>query len=83
MVGLWKSGDREGLNEHTNTTMKEEYPDLYQSLLVDRNNNWMPLIKTLFDSEEKEFVLVGAAHLVGEDGLLTQLEKLGCKVEQL
>ena len=83
MIGLWKNGDRAGLNEYTNAAMKEEYPDLYKSLLVDRNKQWMPLIQTLLDSEEKEFVLVGASHLVGEEGLLTQLEKFGCTVKQL
>ena len=83
MVALWKSGDADGLSKHTNDSMKEDYPEVYQSLIVERNNNWLPLVMSLFESEEKEFVLVGAAHLVGEDGLLTQLEKQGCKVEQL
>lgn len=83
LVTLWRSGDSEGLNEFTNQAMKEEYPDVYQSLIVDRNNAWVPLVKALLESEEKEFVLVGAAHMVGETGLLLQLEQLGYQVEQL
>ena len=29
------------------------------------------------------FVLVGAGHIVGEDGMIGLLEKAGCKVEQI
>lgn len=83
LLAAWKAGDREALTSDLIDLMKKESPKVYQSLLVDRNNNWMPQIESYFKSKETEFVLVGAGHLVGEDGLLVQLEKLGYEVEQL
>ena len=43
---------------------------MYQRLLVDRNRNWLPKIEALFARPGRAFVVVGAAHLVGPDGLL-------------
>ena len=40
----------------------------------------MPKILEYFETAAVEYVLVGAAHLVGEDGLLQQLERSGFKV---
>ena len=47
---------------------------MYQRLLVDRNRNWLPKIEALFARKGRAFVVVGAAHLVGPDGLLAMLE---------
>ena len=46
---------------------------MYQRLLVDRNRNWLPKLEALFIRRGHAFVVVGAAHLVGPDGLLTML----------
>ena len=83
MVGAWRSGDNELLADLFVDELREQVPDVYDSLLVERNNAWMPLIEDLFQQDGTEFVLVGAAHLVGEDGLLTQLEDKGYQVSQL
>jgi uncharacterized protein YbaP (TraB family) len=63
--------------------MLTETPDLYESLLVNRNNNWMPKIEAMFDTDETEFVLVGVAHLVGEHGLTAMLQSKGYEIVQL
>lgn len=83
LIEAWKTGDSEALREGFIDTMKTDYPKLYQDLLVTRNENWMPKIKELLATEETEFILVGTAHLLGEDGLLATLESLGCTIEQL
>ncbi|PCH63889.1 MAG: TraB/GumN family protein [SAR86 cluster bacterium] len=83
MISAWRTGDSALLAELFVDEMRLETPDLYQSLLVERNNNWMPIIEAMFDDEDTEFVLVGAAHMVGEDGLLAQLESRGYEVRQL
>ncbi len=46
----------------------------------DRNNKWMKKLPEIM-KEKSSFIAVGALHLVGDAGLLTQLEKLGYKVE--
>ncbi len=62
--------------------MMEDYPQVYRSLLVERNNNWLPKIERLISQPEQKFILVGALHLVGEDGLLKQLKNKGYQVQQ-
>jgi len=56
---------------------------MYQRLLVDRNRNWMPKIEALFARPGRAFVVVGAAHLVGADGLISMLRARGYTVEQM
>jgi uncharacterized protein YbaP (TraB family) len=63
--------------------MQRDYPRIYQSLLVERNNNWMPRIKKLLQHPEPKLILVGALHLAGPDGLLAILAGNGYQLEQL
>ncbi|MEX0618233.1 MAG: TraB/GumN family protein [Pseudohongiellaceae bacterium] len=83
MISAWREGDNDRLAELFINDMRAETPELYQSLLVERNNNWMPAIEQMFSEEGTEFVLVGAAHLVGEHGLISLLEANGYQVRQL
>lgn len=79
----WRSGDLETLDEMTLMPLKQEFPELYRILLVNRNNAWVPMIESMFNSDEVELVLVGALHLVGEQGLLEQLIDRGYSVSRL
>jgi uncharacterized protein YbaP (TraB family) len=63
--------------------MKEKFNPLYQQLLVQRNNNWMPEIIRYLQTPETEMILVGAAHLLGADGLINQLRQAGYKISPL
>ncbi|WP_228140319.1 TraB/GumN family protein [Moritella sp. JT01] len=83
MKTAWRHGNRKALIDLAITPLVKDFPDIYQSLLVQRNNNWLPQIEAMFDSKDTEFVLVGALHLVGKDGLLQRLETAGYKVTQL
>lgn len=56
---------------------------MHEDLIVKRNQAWLPQIETMLDSEPVEFVLVGVAHLSGEDGLLAELQMRGCAIEQV
>jgi uncharacterized protein YbaP (TraB family) len=82
MSRAWRIGDRKNLFETGIKPMKEDYPQVYRSLLVERNNNWLPKIERLIKHPEEKFILVGALHLVGEDGLLEQLKSKGYQVQQ-
>lgn len=80
----WRKGDIKALNEHTLVIqMKHDFPKLYETLLTDRNNHWMKKLNTLNSNNKTEFVLVGAMHLSGKDGLLNQLAQAGFSVKQL
>lgn len=78
----WLSGDETKLVEVGLVEMMRDYPGIYQSLLVKRNNNWMPHIERMMSDNKVEMVLVGALHLVGKDGLLQQLRDKGYTVKQ-
>ena len=63
--------------------MKVQTPDLYVKLLKDRNKAWVPQVEALMATPETEFVMVGVAHLAGDDSLLDMLESLGYTIESL
>ncbi len=58
-------------------------PKLYQRMLVDRNRDWLPKIEALFARRGHALVVVGAAHLIGPDGLLAMLRAKGYTIEQM
>lgn len=63
--------------------MKTKAPGIYKIILTDRNNNWLPVIENYFENQKTEFILVGAAHMVGPDGIIEQMAKKGYKIEKL
>ena len=82
MTNAWRTGNDEALFNTGIKPMLEDYPKIYQSLLVERNNNWIGKIEKLIAQPEKKFILVGALHLIGQDGLLQQLKDRGYQVQQ-
>ncbi|MDO6513666.1 MULTISPECIES: TraB/GumN family protein [unclassified Neptuniibacter] len=82
IVQHWKSGDVQGLEADVIDDMRLNYPRMYQSLLVERNEQWLPQIKQMLENDEVEFVLVGVGHLIGVDGLLKSLADQGYSIEQ-
>lgn len=82
MKAAWRKGDTAKLKRIALDSMQQEFPDLYQSLLVQRNNNWLPQIESMLTTKDTELILVGALHLVGKDGLLERLKASGYEVTQ-
>lgn len=83
LVAAWRRGDQAALERLILLDMRTEFPGLYASLLVERNQHWLPQIKRLLEDRPTELVLVGAGHLVGSDGLLQQLAAQGYQVRQV
>lgn len=83
MKDAWRIGDGAKLYEVGGKEWHEEFPQSYQQLIIERNNNWMPHIESYFNDDEIEFVLVGAMHLIGNDGVIKKLSAKGYKVTQL
>jgi len=81
MAQAWAFGNVAEM-EKTNLKGLQESPELYQRLLVERNHNWIPRIESCLKEKSACFVVVGAAHLVGPDGLPTLLAKQGYTVTQ-
>jgi uncharacterized protein YbaP (TraB family) len=82
LADAWKAGDAPTVERIVLQELRKE-PAMYQRLLVERNKNWLPKIEALFDRKGRTFVVVGAAHLVGSDGLLAMLKARGYSIEQL
>lgn len=81
LTTAWKTGDAGAVERLVLGQLKPE-PVLYERLLVERNRNWLPKIEALFLRKGHALVLVGAAHLVGSDGLLAMLKAKGYRIEQ-
>ena len=82
IANAWKAGDVETVERFVLQDLKAE-PQLYARLLLERNRNWLPRIEALFTRSRPALVVVGAAHLVGTDGLLRMLRARGYALEQL
>lgn len=83
LTQAWQQGDQKAL---VALLEDEQFPDaifdqLNQKLLVERNQNWLAQLKT--DTSPTSFVVVGAMHMAGPDGLLALLEKAGYKISRL
>lgn len=81
MARAWKSGDAPAIERIVLRDLKSD-PQMYQRLLVDRNKVWLPKLEALFTRPKPAFVVVGAAHLVGSDGLIAMLRAKGYTVVQ-
>jgi hypothetical protein len=83
MAAAYKAGDAEALAKLTfDPEEMKKHPAMFQVLLFDRNERWMP---KLLPAVEKggAFVAVGAAHLLGDKGLLELLAKKGLAVSRV
>jgi uncharacterized protein YbaP (TraB family) len=81
MIDAWTAGDAAALEALLFKGSKDT-PRIHERLEVARNKNWLPALETCLDAPHPCFVVVGAAHLVGPDGLVTMLRKKGLTVEQ-
>jgi uncharacterized protein len=80
LVAAWYSGDVAKLDALNNADFRDKYPDLFQLLVVKRNQSFVTQIQDLLKGDSVTFVAVGAGHLVGKDGVPAMLEKQGFKV---
>ena len=83
LISAWKNGDVATIDEKMTRMMKDRFPDMYSTMLVKRNFNWISQIAEMIKTPEKEFVLVGAAHLAGADSVQSLLIAQGYTVEQV
>ncbi|QZD95485.1 TraB/GumN family protein [Qipengyuania gelatinilytica] len=78
----WKSGDLDTLEARSRQGMLSD-PELREALLVERNRYWAAQLDMLLAQEKRPLIAVGAAHLVGPDGLPAFLEARGYVVRRI
>ena len=81
-VAAWRTGDQKTLTD-TLALLAQADPEGYDALIVKHNQAWLPAIETALKHEGSTFVTVGAAHLIGPDGLVAQLRQRGYEVSRL
>jgi uncharacterized protein len=82
LMDAWRRGDAEFLSRHLRQSFRD-FPSLGERILGMRNRNWIPKIERFVRSDQTYFVVVGAAHMSGPDGLLALLKARGYRIEQL
>ena len=82
MIDAWKTGDTAYLEANILKEF-EDYPELYSAIVSERNERWLDTLTELLDDDRDYLVVVGALHLIGDDGLPSLLEQRGVDVRQL
>ncbi len=82
LIQAWRRGDADALFRMVHESFRD-FPSLGERLLDVRNHNWVPKIEGYLRSGKTFFVVVGAGHMGGPNGLLSLLRARGCKIEQL
>ena len=82
MLDAWKHGDEKTLRK-TAFRQMEQNPELYKSMIIDRNKRFAAGIEKLLGERRDYLVIIGAGHLVGRDSLLRMLRKDGHRARQL
>lgn len=82
LLSAWRTGNESQLTNLAINPMKAD-PKSLKLMLTDRNRNWIKDIDRMFTDNDREFVLVGVAHLVGHDSVLALLKAKGYQVTKL
>jgi len=90
MLEYWKTGNAEDMNTQNKMKllkMKDDLPEIihyYNKLFVERDIKIAEKLANYLESEDDHtyFIIVGAFHLVGDDGLLKLLQDKGYKTKQ-
>jgi len=81
IVKSWVEGDEAVLAKLLLDGMME-FPEIHEKIIVERNRRWLPEIEKFLQQESGTMVAVGAAHLVGRNGIIEMLKTKGYSVEQ-
>ena len=82
MILAWRTGDVQFLEDNLLADMAD-YPELHKVIVVDRNVAWTDEIEELLDESDDYLIVVGALHLVGQEGVPRLLQARGHDVIQL
>jgi len=84
-IKYWISGNtKDFYNMYFNEIYsKTKYKELVNRLFYDRNKEMAEKITGYLQNKEKNFIIIGAGHLIGSNGVLDLLKKKGYKIKQL
>jgi uncharacterized protein YbaP (TraB family) len=76
MLSAWRSGDSAALAAQLSDAYTQ-FPQLYRVLVTERNQRWLPQIKSYLGADHNVLIVVGALHVIGKGGLLELLRGEG------
>ncbi len=81
LITDWQEADIDGIAELMSDVDVLGSEAIYQTLIVNRNADWVEQIEALMQDEAGTFfIAVGAGHLAGEDSVIAQLRADGIDV---
>ena len=85
MLRYWRAGDGEGVQElfDEGVMSLKDSGRLNQIIMIDRNRSMTDKLHALAQQGGKYFVVVGAGHLPGDQGIVALLKQRGYRIEQL
>lgn len=81
-IDAWHFGDMAILESGLLDSIKEQ-SEFSEVLITSRNRRWAEAIAGLLDDDRDYLVIVGALHLVGDEGVPALLAKRGLGIQQL
>jgi uncharacterized protein YbaP (TraB family) len=78
----WRHGDADAI-ARLSRLGSEDFPAFRERMIDARNRNWIPKIERDLRSGHVYFVVAGAAHMGGPNGVVALLRARGYRVEQL
>ena len=76
----WANGDGAAVEDLVLGPLMERAPDVYDRIIVARNEDWVDQIDQFMRGEGKILIAVGAGHLVGPDSIPAMLRAIGYRV---
>ena len=82
LIDAWRFGDTAALEEGLLSSLGEQ-PELSDALVTNRNRRWAETIADWLEDDRDYLVVVGALHLVGDEGVPNLLADKGIGIHQL
>ncbi len=83
LADAYRAGDAEGIAKVTfDPEEMKKHPAMFDDMLFARNARWMSKLEPL-GKKGGMFIAVGAAHLLGEKGVVARFEKAGFKATRV
>ncbi len=90
LYDAWRAGDEETLllflsaqDDAAETAQDQAYAEFSEILLESRNEGFEAQAVQYLESGETALIAIGAAHILGEDGLAARLSRLGYEVREI
>ena len=80
LVLAWQAGDLQKLETEVLAPLIEASPQMFKRLISDRNARWIGSLDRRLKGQGRTVVVVGAGHLIGNEGVPARLRALGYSV---